>query len=521
MSDLNRIKSNVAKMAAQNAPESDIDGYIASEGVSVEDVRNFKPEKLSEPSNALENLSRMAYQGATLGYGEEASAALGAGAKSLIQGIPFGPEYEKQLAFQRQKIQQSKQENPVGSIIAEGVGSIPTFMAGGQLFGPAAKAYAAANPLKASSAIGGISGGLYGFGTGEGGASERLKSAGISAGTGAIAGPIVGIAANKIASGYAGLKDRAMSIFKKPETNIPPDSFVPSGLSGTPIDQIPTVSNLSQKSQVMRLPTGAAIGDVELMRKAEAARQGAFGPELQAQMAQVDDLAKQDALNVAQSLAGSTTQSSKDILYSVVDMTKKRALAEKRLASALMDQRNKAIANTSVWANYTNDTLGQSVKEISRSPDFKVFLATSEGKDTSAKIRYLENLLKTPKGGKNKAINFADITAWRQSLNKGKVGTQEGVFYGQLSKVYDDWLDGITEDAFKNGDTKTIDAIFKANKNYRQFKEKYGTNRYPGIITITSCPAFSRANGNAPATSANPPVLAKGTTSDAHIAIFI
>ncbi|MEO6013928.1 MAG: hypothetical protein ABIQ30_10140 [Devosia sp.] len=39
--DLARIKSNVAKMAAQNAPEADIDGYIASEGVSIEDVRNF------------------------------------------------------------------------------------------------------------------------------------------------------------------------------------------------------------------------------------------------------------------------------------------------------------------------------------------------------------------------------------------------------------------------------------------------------------------------------------------------
>lgn len=39
--DLARIKSNVAKMVAQNAPEADIDGYIASEGVTVDDVRNF------------------------------------------------------------------------------------------------------------------------------------------------------------------------------------------------------------------------------------------------------------------------------------------------------------------------------------------------------------------------------------------------------------------------------------------------------------------------------------------------
>lgn len=42
MADLARIKRNVAKMASQNAPEADIDGYIVSEGVTVDDVRNFR-----------------------------------------------------------------------------------------------------------------------------------------------------------------------------------------------------------------------------------------------------------------------------------------------------------------------------------------------------------------------------------------------------------------------------------------------------------------------------------------------
>lgn len=38
--DLDRIKRNVAKMASMNAPMEDIDGYIASEGTTVEAVRN-------------------------------------------------------------------------------------------------------------------------------------------------------------------------------------------------------------------------------------------------------------------------------------------------------------------------------------------------------------------------------------------------------------------------------------------------------------------------------------------------
>jgi hypothetical protein len=43
MADLALIKENVAKMAQMNAPEADIDGYIAQQGVSIEDVRNFQP----------------------------------------------------------------------------------------------------------------------------------------------------------------------------------------------------------------------------------------------------------------------------------------------------------------------------------------------------------------------------------------------------------------------------------------------------------------------------------------------
>jgi len=47
--DLARVKRNVAKMAAQGAPEADIDGYIASEGTSVDAVRAFKATPAEPP----------------------------------------------------------------------------------------------------------------------------------------------------------------------------------------------------------------------------------------------------------------------------------------------------------------------------------------------------------------------------------------------------------------------------------------------------------------------------------------
>lgn len=51
MADLNRIKQNVAKMASMNAPIEDIDGYISSEGVTLDDIKNFKIE---EPKSKIE-----------------------------------------------------------------------------------------------------------------------------------------------------------------------------------------------------------------------------------------------------------------------------------------------------------------------------------------------------------------------------------------------------------------------------------------------------------------------------------
>ena len=54
--DLARIKSNVAKMASMNAPEADIDGYIASEGATIDDVRNFQSSP-QESRGFIDNVS--------------------------------------------------------------------------------------------------------------------------------------------------------------------------------------------------------------------------------------------------------------------------------------------------------------------------------------------------------------------------------------------------------------------------------------------------------------------------------
>ena len=54
MADLARIKKNVSKMVSMGAPEEDIDGYIFSEGVTIDDVKNYNTnlKPLSEEQKA-------------------------------------------------------------------------------------------------------------------------------------------------------------------------------------------------------------------------------------------------------------------------------------------------------------------------------------------------------------------------------------------------------------------------------------------------------------------------------------
>ena len=47
MADIARIKGNIAKMIAQNAPEADIDAYVSSEGVSLDQLR--APSQAQQP----------------------------------------------------------------------------------------------------------------------------------------------------------------------------------------------------------------------------------------------------------------------------------------------------------------------------------------------------------------------------------------------------------------------------------------------------------------------------------------
>lgn len=209
MADLARIKNNVAKMVAQNAPESDIDGYIASEGVTIEDVRNYKPEK-DYTLGRLGTIDR----GATFGLGRKLGGlanAIGAyPVDRVAQGLGventpgFWDRYHEIVDPTMEAIEEYHKDKPIEALSLELGSSVvnPANKLGvGYIKNGTSLANTAMRSGAVGSAIGGIAGGLN---------TEKIEELpeNILAGTGigAAFGTAMPFVANKAGNIYNAIK---------------------------------------------------------------------------------------------------------------------------------------------------------------------------------------------------------------------------------------------------------------------------------------------------------------------------
>lgn len=202
MADLDRIKQNVAKMASMNAPEEDIDGYIASEGVSLDDVKNHQIGAEKQDTSIARTIFDQAGQGLTFGFmdeGQDLLGALGAKAYDKLSGenvLPSLTETIKQARKDTQdRLSQQLEQNPGTSILSNMAGSLVT----GGAIGSTAAGKAVSDALRTgglgaralkSVAPAAIAGGLTGLGTGNDSLDDRLQSARGGYVLGAVAGPV-------------------------------------------------------------------------------------------------------------------------------------------------------------------------------------------------------------------------------------------------------------------------------------------------------------------------------------------
>lgn len=146
-------------------------------------------------------------QGVTLGFADELEAAIRNPLSALgsALGLSEGKDYKERLDIVRKKLESYRTENPLEALAYEMGGTVLPAVAGGLLTAGTGTAAVGASTaarlaptLARAAKIGAVEGGIAGFGAGEGGFTERAKSAGTGAVLGGTLGAALPVAGQKV-----------------------------------------------------------------------------------------------------------------------------------------------------------------------------------------------------------------------------------------------------------------------------------------------------------------------------------
>jgi hypothetical protein len=162
--------------APEGASEAEVISYAQSNFPQQETQEAIEPVSLGQKAgNVWEGIK----QGATFGLGEEAQAAIAAGVARPFIEQPYGELYGQALGELRGELSQAREESPYLTGGGELAGAMLTGgAAAAKLLPQGARAYVATRPIRGAAGLGALSGGIYGYGTGEGGAAQRGAQAG-------------------------------------------------------------------------------------------------------------------------------------------------------------------------------------------------------------------------------------------------------------------------------------------------------------------------------------------------------
>lgn len=207
MADIARIKGNIAKMIAQDAPEADIDAYVSSEGVSLDQLRAKTPAldkyqqaakeevgKASENFATTPGFTRRLAHGVTFGADSTIIAGLTAPLEMIKRGVGPVEAYNYTKAREDEIMNQARDNTGALGTAVEiggGVGSGLKLAQGGVTFARNLGANAGILPRSlASAADSAALGAFAGFNEGNG-LTDRLEKGAIG---GALGGAVGGAA---------------------------------------------------------------------------------------------------------------------------------------------------------------------------------------------------------------------------------------------------------------------------------------------------------------------------------------
>ena len=214
MADINRIKGNIQIMIEKGAPESDIDAYVSSEGVSLEELQQPRemiesngvdvnvPQGISKEDfqnriQTLKNQPRQAKPSLLTGLSQTTGEDLGSVARSMVNTVPlvggFADEAQSALTGEKLENIQARDKDLESAVneapYAKTISTVGDAVAGIGMGGMAGKA------LGIGAKLGGLgsrslTGAVEGVSRGEG-ISDRLVNSALGAGIGAVAPSLV------------------------------------------------------------------------------------------------------------------------------------------------------------------------------------------------------------------------------------------------------------------------------------------------------------------------------------------
>lgn len=213
MADLARLKSALRK--ADAAGDTQAATRLANKIRSMQGMTHNAPPNpvLDGKMGVGEGMLRGGFQGGTLGFGDEIIAGGAAALHPLFNpddGSNISQRYDHYLKSERDKISAFRDQNPGLSLLSEIGGAAPLAIATG---GAAMTGRGAGEVALRGAGMGAGEGFAYGFGSGEG-LNDRLESAAVGTGVGAVAGastPIIAAGGRRaiqaVADPIAGLAD--------------------------------------------------------------------------------------------------------------------------------------------------------------------------------------------------------------------------------------------------------------------------------------------------------------------------
>jgi hypothetical protein len=230
MRDVNLVKENISRMIGLNAPESDIDQYVASEGYTPEMLQGGQqPQAPAQPQEQQPERSIPANiaMGIPQGLGNAAIGAfqaatdVGEKAASLIERIYYGNNtgaktFGNRLADQVKQRNEQQAQLPTSEKVGIAVGQALPYLATGVGTGKAVAAATGSNI--AGLAAGGLVGGAVSSALSpqeQAGLGNRAEEAGKGAAIGGLVGGGLGLGIKAV--GGVGKVGKALFTVRKPE----------------------------------------------------------------------------------------------------------------------------------------------------------------------------------------------------------------------------------------------------------------------------------------------------------------